>query len=65
MGKFILRRVVRGLVALLLFQSLLFALIHSLPYDFSSFIIGGGPLLRQMIQHQLGLDQSLGQQYLD
>ena len=31
MARFILRRVVRGLVALILFQSLLFALIHTLP----------------------------------
>jgi peptide/nickel transport system permease protein len=64
MGKFILRRVVRGLVALFLFQSLLFALIYALPYDFSAFVIGGGPAFRQLIQRQFGLDQSVGQQYL-
>lgn len=64
MTEFILRRVVRGLVALLLFQSLLFALIHALPYDFSAFFIGGGPGLRQLIQHQFGLDRSLAEQYV-
>ncbi|HDQ72436.1 MAG TPA: ABC transporter permease [Chloroflexi bacterium] len=63
MTKFILRRIVRGLTALFLFQSLLFALIYALPYDFSAFIIGGGPTLRQLIQRQLGLDQSFAEQY--
>ncbi len=63
MAKFILRRVVRGLVALILFQSLLFALIHALPHDFSSFIIAG-PGWRAFIRQQFGLDQPLWEQYL-
>ena len=62
MTKFILRRVVRGLVALLLFQSLLFALIHALPYDFSAFIPSPG--LRAFIRHQFGLDRPLWEQYI-
>ena len=62
MARFILRRVVRGLVALLLFQSLLFALIHTLPYDFSAFILAS-PTWRRLIRYQLGLDRPLWEQY--
>ncbi len=62
MRKFIIRRVVRGLVALLLFQSLLFALFHALPYDFSSLTLGG-PSFRAVIRRQLGLDLPLWEQY--
>ena len=63
MTKFILRRVVRGLVALLVFQSLLFALIHALPHNFSSFVLAG-PAWRGFIQRQFGLDRPLWEQYL-
>lgn len=62
MGRFILRRVVRGLVALVLFQSLLFALIHALPYDFSAFVLTS-PTWRAFIQRQFGLDRPLWEQY--
>ena len=62
MGRFILRRVVRGLVTLLLFQSLLFALIHTLPYDFSAFVLTT-PTWRAFIQRQFGLDRPLWEQY--
>jgi peptide/nickel transport system permease protein len=63
---FIVRRVIRGVIALLAFQFLLFALIHSLPGDFASiagaFSGRGG---RAFIQRQLGLDQPLLQQYFE
>lgn len=62
MYRFIIRRFVRGLVALVLFQSLLFALVHALPYDFSSLILSG-PSYRRFIQGYLGLDLPLWQQY--
>ena len=62
MYRFIIRRIVRGLVALLLFQSLLFALVHALPYDFSSLILAG-PIYRRFVQSYLGLDLPLWQQY--
>ena len=55
MAHFIIRRIVRGFVALLLFQSILFAMFHALPYDFSSLTLGG-PSYRQFIQQYLGAD---------
>lgn len=62
MARFIMRRVVRGLVALLLFQSMLFALVHALPYDFSSLTLGG-PRYRAVIRSWLGLDLPVWEQY--
>jgi len=62
MAKYILRRVVRALVALLMFQSLLFALIHALPYDFSAFVLVS-PSWRSFIQREFGLDRPLWEQY--
>jgi peptide/nickel transport system permease protein len=62
MTRFILRRIVRGLVALILFQSILFALFHALPYDFSSLLLAG-PADRRFIQQQLGLNVPLWEQY--
>ena len=62
MTKFIARRVVRGLVALILFQSILFAMVHALPYDFSSLTLGG-PRYRAVIRSWLGLDLPVWEQY--
>jgi peptide/nickel transport system permease protein len=63
MLKFIIRRMVRAFVTLILFQSLLFALIHALPYDFTAFSLQG-PSWREFMQRQLGLDLPLLTQYL-
>ncbi|MGD2176233.1 MAG: ABC transporter permease [Anaerolineae bacterium] len=63
MTKFVLRRVVRGLLALVLFQTLLFALIHALPYDFSAFVLAT-PGWRAFIQREFGLDRPLLKQYV-
>lgn len=58
MFRFIIRRIVRAFVALLLFQACLFGLIHSLPYDFSIFVaFGGGPRYRAFVQSYYGLDR--------
>ncbi len=62
MLKFIVRRVVRAFVTLILFQSLLFALIHALPYDVTAFTLQG-PSWREFMQRQLGLDLPLWTQY--
>jgi len=63
MLKFIIRRMVRAFVTLILFQSLLFALIHALPYDYTAFTLQG-PTWRAFMQRQLGLDLPLWIQYL-
>ncbi len=62
MTRFALRRVVRGLVALIQFQTLFFALLHALPHDFSS-QSSAGPQHRQFIQHLYGLDLPRWEQY--
>ncbi|HEY76759.1 MAG TPA: ABC transporter permease [Thermoflexia bacterium] len=62
MARFVLRRLVRGAVALLLFQTLIFALVQALPYDFSAFFIVS-PSLRAFIREELGLDRPLWEQY--
>jgi peptide/nickel transport system permease protein len=62
MARFIVYRVARGAVALILFQSLLFGLVHALPYDFSSLFLAG-PTYRRFIQSYLGLDRPLWEQY--
>lgn len=64
MIRFITRRLARGFVTLLLFQGLLFTLIHNLPYDFSTTQIGAGRAWREFIRTYLGLDRPLWEQYL-
>jgi len=63
MLKFIIRRLARGFVALLIFQSLLFALIHSLPYDFTAFLLLS-PSVRGIVQRQFGMHLPVWEQYL-
>jgi peptide/nickel transport system permease protein len=63
MFRFILRRVIRGLVTLILFQTMLFGLVHAIPYDFSATLLVG-PTYRTFIQHQFGLHLPFWQQYL-
>lgn len=63
MTRFVVRRLVRGLVSLILFQSLLFALVHALPYDFASLTLGG-PAARAIVQRQLGLNLPVWEQYV-
>lgn len=61
---FLVRRLLRGLVALFLFQTLLFSLIHAVPGDFAVFAsFGGGPDLRAFLQRYYGLDRPLWEQY--
>ncbi len=62
MLRFIIRRVIRGLVAIVTFQTALFFLIQALPYDFATFLVLE-PASRQMAQSTLGLDLPLWQQY--
>lgn len=64
MARFILRRVIRGGIAIIIFQSFLFFLIQALPYDFTAFLVLG-PETQQFAQSDLGLDLPLWRQYLD
>lgn len=64
MTRFIFRRVVRGGIAIIIFQSFLFFLIQALPYDFTAFLVLG-PESQQFAQSDLGLDLPLWRQYLD
>jgi peptide/nickel transport system permease protein len=63
MARFISRRIVRGLITLILFQGLIFTLIHKIPYDFSTTQAGGGRAWREFIQSYFGLDLPLWEQY--
>lgn len=64
MLKFIIRRLTRGFVTLLIFQSLLFALIHYLPYDFTAFLLLS-PSVRGIVRRQFGLHLPVWEQYLN
>ncbi len=63
MAHFIARRGVRGLIALLVFQTGLFILMQALPYDISTFL-AVSPADRTLLQHIFGLNQPLWKQYL-
>ncbi len=64
MVPFILRRLVRTLVLLLLYQFLLFLLIQAMPGDFVSTLIGLPSPLRRGLRTFLGLNDPLWKQYL-
>jgi peptide/nickel transport system permease protein len=54
--------VIRGFIAIISFQTFLFFLIQSLPYDFTAFLVLE-PTSRRLAQSDLGLDMPLWQQY--
>ena len=62
MNRFILRRVIRGVIAIITFQTFLFFLIQALPYDFTAFLVLE-PASRRFAQSDLGLNLPLWQQY--
>ncbi|HEY62907.1 MAG TPA: ABC transporter permease [Anaerolineae bacterium] len=64
MYRLIIRRIIRGFVALIVFQTLLFALIQALPYDYSVLFFGDS-VLRNYIKTTLGLNRPYIIQYLD
>lgn len=64
MARFILRRLVRALITLVSFQTILFLLIQAIPGDFVSTLLGMPPSLRQALRKVMGLDAPLWQQYL-
>ncbi len=62
---FVVRRLVRALVALLVFQLMLFGLVQAIPGDYAT-IAGafGGPGAIAFWRNELGLNQPLAQQFL-
>lgn len=62
MAKFIFKRILRGLIALVIFQSLLFILVTNLPYDFSVTAIGAGRSGRQFLREMFGLNKPVLEQ---
>jgi len=62
--RLILRRIIRGFIALIVFQTLLFILIQALPYDYSVLFFGDTGL-RNYVKTTLGLNRPYLIQYLD
>ena len=63
MVRFIIRRLTRALVTLVLFQTILFLLIQALPGDFTTSIVGA-PGYQRGMRGVLGLDAPVWEQYL-
>ena len=63
MLRFIVRRLVRALITLVAFQTVLFLLIQAVPGDYAS-ILRGSSLYRHGMRVLLGLDAPVWQQYL-
>lgn len=64
MVRFILRRLARSFVTLLVYQALLFLLIQAMPGDFVSTLIGLPPSLRHGLRTILGFNDPLWKQFL-
>ncbi len=64
MGRYILYRLGRALITLILFQTVLFLLIHALPGDFVSTAVGLPPVWKKALRVYLGLHLPLWRQYL-
>lgn len=64
LSRFILRRLVRGLVALIAFQTLLFLLIQAIPYDYTVLFTGSAEI-RNYVAETLGLNRPLLAQYIN
>jgi peptide/nickel transport system permease protein len=62
MARFIVRRILRGVITIVIFQTLLFGLIQVLPYDFTTFLVLQ-PESRRLARSELGLNLPLWQQY--
>jgi len=63
MYKYITRRLIRALITLIVFQTILFMLIQALPRDYAS-LVRISPAHRDAIRAMLGLDQPVWKQYL-
>lgn len=63
MKSYVIRRLVRALITLLIFQTMLFLLIQAMPWDYVS-LTRASPAHQRALRHLLGLDLPLWQQYL-
>lgn len=64
MVRYLFYRLIRALITLVLFQTVLFLLIHALPGDFVSLVFGLPPVWKKALRAYLGLNLPLWQQYL-
>lgn len=64
MGRYIFHRIIRAFIALVLFQTILFLLIHALPGDFVSTAVGLPPVWKKALRIYLGLNLPLWEQYI-
>lgn len=62
MAGYVVRRLLRAAISLLIFQTVLFFLMQALPWDYAS-ILRLPPEFRQAVREALGLDLPIGQQY--
>jgi peptide/nickel transport system permease protein len=62
MASYIFHRLIRALITLVVFQTILFLLIHALPWD-SVNLVRVPPIHQRAIRHVLGLDQPVWKQY--
>lgn len=62
MAGYIFRRLIRALITLVVFQTILFLLIHALPWD-SANLVRVSSIHQGAIRHLLGLDQPVWKQY--
>jgi peptide/nickel transport system permease protein len=63
MARFIARRLIRSLVALVVFQTILFALVQAVPGDYVS-TVRAPTVYKNYLRATLGLDQPVWRQYL-
>ena len=64
MASFLARRLLRALITLLVFQTILFLLIQALPWDFVT-LTRMSATYQRVLRHALGLDLPLWQQYFN
>jgi peptide/nickel transport system permease protein len=65
MFRYLFRRLIRGLIILVVFQAVVFFAVQWLfPGDFTSQFLGMSPEDKQALREELGLDRPLGEQYL-
>jgi peptide/nickel transport system permease protein len=64
MARFLARRLLRALITLLVFQTILFLLVQAIPWDFVS-TTRMPSVYQRVLRHTLGLDLPLWQQYFN